>query len=68
MRLFADNKLDITQMMGFSCDKTKQYWKRRRCWLQALSSFPTMFSAVVFFRVDKCGDFVVRVDTNLSLR
>ena len=34
--------------------------KRRKCWLPAFSSFPTVFSKAFFFRVFKSRDCVVK--------
>ena len=38
----------------------KHCGKRRKCWLQAFSPFPTMFSEGFFLRVVKSGDCVVK--------
>ena len=38
----------------------KDCGKGRKCWLPAFSPFPTMFSKVVYLRVVKIRDFVIR--------
>ena len=34
--------------------------KRRKCWLPAFSPFPTMFSKIFSFNVDKTRDLIVK--------
>ena len=44
MKAFADDKLNVARMMNFLLDREENTGKRRKCWLQALSTFPSVFS------------------------
>ena len=57
LKAFADNKLKMIQMAKFVPDTIENIvGKRRKCWLPAFSSFPSMFSKGFFFRVIKSRD------------
>ena len=42
------------------CKGRKYCWKKRKCWLPAFSSFPTMFSEGFLLKVIKSRDYVVK--------
>ena len=61
LKAFADNKLNVAQMMISLFDRVeKRCGKRRKCWLPAFSPFPTVFSKALFFSVVKSRDYVVK--------
>ena len=44
LKAFADDKLDVTQDIKVVFQRIENIvGKRRKCWLPAFSSFPTMF-------------------------
>ena len=55
MKEFADDKIEL--WLG---KRRKPCGERRKCWLLAISPFPTMFSRAVFVRVVKSWGFVVK--------
>ena len=48
---FADEKINVTKKLNCVQKGRKHCEKRTKCWLQAFSPFPTMFSRGIFFRV-----------------
>ena len=56
-KTFADNKIKLTEKLKLVL--RKHCGKRKKCWLPAISSFPTMFSKAFSFRVVKSRDCVV---------
>ena len=58
LKTFADDKIYVTKKLCYGMSR-KHCEKRRKCWLPAYSPFLTMFSKVLFFRVDKSRDCVV---------
>ena len=45
LKAFADDKISLTEKLKYvSWERRKHCGKRRKCWLPALSPFPTMFS------------------------
>ena len=57
LKAFADDKLSVAEMAIFLYDKSRKHCgKRRKSWLPAFSSFPTVFSKAFFFRnLELCG-------------
>ena len=62
LKAFADDKINVVQNieLALSLDR-KHCWKRRKCWLPAFSSLPTMFSNGLFLGVIKIHDCLVSV-------
>ena len=59
---FADNKINVIEKPKFHSKRVENYVeKRRKCWLQAFSPFPAMFSKDYFFKVIKSWNCVVEV-------
>ena len=57
MKAFADKKINETQKLNFCfLKRRKNCRKRRKCWLPAFSSFPTVFSKGLSLRVIKSPD------------
>ena len=50
LKAFADNKLNLANMISLF-DRVENTGKRQKCWLQAFSALPTVFSKDLFFRV-----------------
>ena len=49
LKAFADDKLNVTQNIKVVFHRIEKHCgKRRKCWLPAFSSFPTMFSEGFF--------------------
>ena len=60
-KAFAEDKLDVAKMTISLSDRVENtVEKRRKCWLSAFSSFPTVFSKAFFCRVVKSQDHVVK--------
>ena len=59
------NKCDLKIEICYGKDR-KHFRKRRKCWLPAFSSFPTMFSEGYYLRVVKSRDCVVKEITPFS--
>ena len=60
LKAFADNKITMNEKLKFALKSVgKNCGKRRKCWLPAFSSFPTMFSKVLLIR-GRCQDCVVK--------
>ena len=58
---FADNKINVNGKLKSVLGRVEKHCgKRRKCWLPAFSSFPTMFSKGFFLRVVKIQDCVVK--------
>ena len=55
---FADNKINVTQKLVLGTVMCRV--KRRKCWVPALSPFPTMVSKGFFKRIVKSRDCVVK--------
>ena len=56
LKAFADNKINVTQVLKFEIyfgKGRKHCVKRKQCWSPAVSPFPTMFSKVFLFWVIK---------------
>ena len=62
-KAFADDILKVAKMMISFFDRVENTGKRRKCWLQAFSLLPTVFSKALFFRVVKSRDRVVKSQT-----
>ena len=61
LKAFADDKSKVANIMIFVFDSVENIvGKRKKCWLPAFSSFPTMFSKAFFLRVVKSRDCAVR--------
>ena len=58
LKAFAEVKLNIAKMTISLYDRLKNTGERRKCWLQAFSPFPTVFSKAFFFRVVNSQDCV----------
>ena len=59
-KAFADDLLNVAKITISLCDKSRKHFgKKRKYWLPAFSSFPTVFSKTFFFRVVKSLDCVV---------
>ena len=59
-KAFADDEINVTKILKFVLGRVKNIvGKRRKCWLLALSPFPTLFSKGFFPRVVKSRDGVV---------
>ena len=59
LKAFADNKLNVAQMMEYVAERVKKKCgKRRKCRLAVFYPFPTIFLECVFFRVVKTRDLV----------
>ena len=59
LKAFPDDNLNVAMMTIPPFDRVENSGKRRKCWLPAFSTFPTMFSKAFFFRVVKSQDCVV---------
>ena len=60
LKAFAEDKINETKIeIRFGKGK-KHCGKRRKCWLPAFSTFPTMFLNGFYFRVVKSLDCVVK--------
>ena len=59
LKAFADDKYNLKTDILFGIGR-KHCGKRRKCWLPALSPFPTMYSKGFFFRVVESWDCVVK--------
>ena len=58
---FADDKMNVTQKNEIYFMKGRKHcWKSRKCWLPAFSTFPTMFSKGILYRVVKSRDCLVK--------
>ena len=58
---FAEDKSNMNQKLNFILGRVEKHCgKRRKCWLPAFSSFPTMFSKGFFPSVIKSPDYVVK--------
>ena len=56
MKAFADNKINVSQKLKFVLGRVEKCCgKRRKCWLPAFSSFPTIFSKGFSLRVVQSG-------------
>ena len=56
LKAFADNKNKCGSKIEICFWKNRKHCgKRRKCWLQAFSPFPTMFSSSFFFNAIKSG-------------
>ena len=53
MSAFADDRINVAQMMISAFDRVENKVKRRKRWLPACSSFPTIFSMGFFLGVIK---------------
>ena len=54
LKACADNKIHVTQKIEVCYGMSRKYCgKRRKCWLPAISPFPTMFSKAFVHRVVK---------------
>ena len=60
LKAFADNKLKVARMVLTIFHRVENTVKRRKCWLPAFTSYPTVFSKASFFRVVKSLDSVVK--------
>ena len=62
LRAFADDNSKVATITISLFDRIEKHsGKRRKCWLPAFSSFPTVFSNGFFVRVDKGQDRVVMI-------
>ena len=51
LKVFADNKINVAEMMISRSNRVENIvGKRRKCWLPAFSPFPTMFSKILLFQ------------------
>ena len=54
LKAFADDKIKVAKIRISLLDKSRKYCgERRKCWLPAFSSFPTVFSKAFFVSVVK---------------
>ena len=61
LKAFADDKFDVAMMMISVFDRVeKTLWEKRKCWLPAISPFPTMFSRAFSFWVVESRDSVIK--------
>ena len=52
LKAFSDDKVDVTEKVKFVLGREEKHCgKRRKCWLPAFSSFPTMFSGSLKLRI-----------------
>ena len=56
LEAFADDKLNVTKIINYVFDRVeKTLWEKEKLLVQAISSFPTMFSKGFFPRpVERC--------------
>ena len=61
LKAFADIKFNVAKMMIAIFDRVENIvGKKRKCWLPAFFSFPSMFSKALCFMVIKTWDYVVK--------
>ena len=61
LKAFADDKLNVAKTTISLCDSIENTMgKEKKCWIQAFSSFSTVFSKAFFSRVVKSCDCVVK--------
>ena len=64
LKAFASDKLNVAEMKVSPYDREENtVGKRIKCWLPALSPFPTVFSKVFFSRVVKSRDCGVKIQS-----
>ena len=59
LKALADDKINVNENLKLVLGKVENCGKRRKCWLSAFSTFPSMFSKGFFYKVVKksglCG-------------
>ena len=52
MKAFPSDKISFAKMIISDSDRVESIVeKKRKCWLPAISSFPIMFTKIIFLRV-----------------
>ena len=59
LKAFAEDNFSIPKMKISIFDRVENTGKRRKCWLSALSHFPTLFSKDFFLRDIKSQDCLI---------